>query len=249
MVYDPYTADYQILTFPGITETEPYHMAGVDYDAHSGSMFFTATSSRSFSTNGADLSGPQKVIKWDTAAMKTVFIADLASFQAEAKSTYGNDLSGFQDTAEDKYGNSYAPATFGAFSIAKITPDGTVSAFYLSNETAANVAAFPYIAAGLVSLPSHNKLVVSNAQQGTFVTFDTTSSSPVPTSIEVSNLPSNYTSVACDGVVAPIRYNQSIILCADDTRDAITVFQSKDRWASAKYLGIVYNTESDRPKD
>ncbi|XPT04368.1 hypothetical protein M3J09_013447 [Ascochyta lentis] len=248
VVYDVYTTKHQVLTFPGITHTDPYHIAGIDYDASNGAMFFTANSGSGFATNGVDLSGPQKIIKWDTTAMKTIYTADLATVQEQYNSTFGHAIAGFQDMAEDSAGNSYVPVSFGGYCIAKIALDGTATPFYMSNETAKNATAQPYIYSGLVSLPSQNKLLVSDSQRGTFVTFDTKSESPVPTPITISNLPSNYSSVACDGTITPTRYtNQRIVLCADDTlggNGAIVVFSSKDHWASAKYLGIIYNTDS-----
>ncbi|TGO31477.1 hypothetical protein BHYA_0684g00010 [Botrytis hyacinthi] len=223
-------------------------MAGVDYDVYSDAMFFTATSGLAFETNGVDLSGPQKVIKWDTTAMEAVYIADLAPFQEQYKSTFGHVTSGFQDIAEDSNGNGYAPASFGGYSIAKIAPNGTVTPFFMSKETAKNATASPYLYFSIAFLNSQSKLLISDGQRGTFVTFDTKSHSPVPTPITISNLPSNYTSVLCDAIITPDRYpHQSIVLCAEDYiggSGAITVFSSKDNWASAKYLGAVYNTDS-----
>lgn len=153
-VYDLFTADLQDLTFPEISHTKTYHMAGVDYDVHSGAMFFTATNGLAFEANGVDISGPQKVIKWDTTAMEAVYIADLAPFQEQYKSTFGHVTAGFQDIAEDSNGKSYAPASFGGYSIAKIAPNGTVTPIFMSNETAKNATASPYLCFGLVSLPS-----------------------------------------------------------------------------------------------
>ncbi|UPX18727.1 uncharacterized protein EKO05_0009019 [Ascochyta rabiei] len=246
VVYDIYTTKHQVLTFPGITDTEPYHMAGVDYDASSGAMFFTATSGLGFETNGVDLSGPQKVIKWNTTTMETVYIADLAPFQEQFERTFGHATAGFQDIAEDSHGNSYAPASFGGYSIAKIAPNGTVTPFFTTNETAKNATALPYLSSGLVYLPSKSKLLISDGQRGTFVTFETKSRHPVPKLTKISNWPSNYTALNCDGIIAPDRYpGQTVVLCAEDYlggSGAITVFSSKNDWATAKYLGVVYNS-------
>ncbi|KAK2051062.1 hypothetical protein LY76DRAFT_557623 [Colletotrichum caudatum] len=245
MVYDPYTTDYQILEFPGISHTDPYHISGIDYDASSEAMFFSANSGLGFQTNGANLTGPNKVIKWDTKKMEVVFIADLAPFQEEYLNKFGHVAAGFQDMAEDSHGNSYTPTTFGGEAIAKICPDGSVEAFYLSNTTAKNATANAYLYSGLVSLPLVNKLVVTDAQQGTFVTFNTNSSSPQPTAVKLLNMPSNYTSIACDAIITPTRYpGQQVILCAEDFLDnkgAVTVFRSKDNWETAEYLGAAYN--------
>lgn len=70
LVYDPYTATYDILTFDGITDTEPYHVSGIDYDASTKSIIIQANSGNPFMTNGADLSGPNKVIRYDTVSKK-----------------------------------------------------------------------------------------------------------------------------------------------------------------------------------
>ncbi|KAF5965571.1 putative tri14-like protein [Fusarium bulbicola] len=147
--------------------------------------------------------------------------------------------------AEDSQGNSYAPITFGGEAIAKISKEGFVSAFYLSNTTATNATAMPNLHTSLASLPQQNKLVVTVNQQGIFVTFNTKSSSPHPTAVKIKNMPSNYTSIACDAIITPTRYpDQQIILCAEDFlggNGAVTVFQSKDNWKSASYLGVVLN--------
>ncbi|KAK6609437.1 hypothetical protein H4I96_03368 [Botrytis cinerea] len=179
--------------------------------------------------------------------MEAVYIADLAPFQEQYKSTFGHVTAGFQDIAEDSNGNSYAPASFSGYSIAKIAPNGMVTPFFMSNETTKYATASPYLYFGLVFLPSQINLLIIDGRRGAFVTFDTKSHSPVPTPITISNLPSNYTSVLYDANVTPDRYpHQRIVFCAEDYlggSGAITAFSSKDNWASAKYLDVVYNTD------
>lgn len=246
MVYDPYTTEHEVITFPGITHTQPYHLSGIDYDASSGAMFFSAPSGSAFETNGGDLSGPQKIIKWDPKAKKVIYIADLAPFQEEYQRTFGHAVAGFQDMAEDRHGNSYTPAAFGGYSIAKVAPDGVVTTFYMSKEAAVNATAQPFLYTGILSLPAQNKLLLSDSQRGDFVTFDTTSPSPVPKRVPISNMPSNYTSAFCDAIIAPHRYGQQVVLCAEDFlggSGAITVFSSKDHWRHAKYLGVIFNSD------
>src|SRR5690348_13268888 len=38
MVYDPYSKQYDILTFDGLTGNEAYHLSGIDYSPSSQSM-------------------------------------------------------------------------------------------------------------------------------------------------------------------------------------------------------------------
>lgn len=45
-------------------------MLGIDYDASIKSIIIQANSGSPFVTNGADLSGPNKVIRYDTVSKK-----------------------------------------------------------------------------------------------------------------------------------------------------------------------------------
>ncbi|PVI00598.1 hypothetical protein DM02DRAFT_708133, partial [Periconia macrospinosa] len=93
--------------------------------------------------------------------------------------------------------------------------------------------------------PLINELAVVDNQQSNLVTFNKKSSLPQPTVVKTSNMPSNYTSIACDAIIAPSRYlSQQVILCAEDflgSNGAVTLFWSRDNWESAEYLGAVFN--------
>lgn len=208
-------------------------------------MFFVASSASSIITGGQDLSGPNKLIKWDPQTRGAVWIADLDTFKQAYEKSFGHLAAGFQDTAEDLCGNTYVPTMFGGKGIAKVTVDGTVTPFYLSNSTATNATTNPYLYAGIVALRS-DKLVISDSAAGTFVTFDVNALDPTPITVNVSGLPSNYTFISCDAVISPSRYHpQEVLLCAEDFiggNGAITVFVSKDNWTNAKYVGAVFNT-------
>ena len=208
-------------------------------------MFFSANSGIPYQSSGLNLTGPNKVIKYDPQAKKVVYIADLAPFQREYQSAFGRTVSGFQDMAEDCEGNSYVPFNFNGTGIAKIDPTGSVTPFFTSSFFPPNQTAQPYNFVGVLTLPSQNKLLVSDWQHGNIVSFDTTSSSPTPTTIKMSNMPANYTTINCDGMVTPARYpNQEVILCSEDFLGgpgAITVFTSKDGWVTGTFVGAAYN--------
>ncbi|KAH6951200.1 hypothetical protein BKA56DRAFT_682257 [Ilyonectria sp. MPI-CAGE-AT-0026] len=244
-VYDPYTKESQILTSPGISHTDPYQISGVSFDAHTGSMFFTANSGIGFLSNGQDLSGPNKIIRWDVRKQEVVYIADLGPFQQEFQNLYGHGIAGFEYAAADRYGNAYVAAGYGGNGIAKVWNNGSVSAlYYAEKDTDPTLGRFTYT--NLASIPLHDKIIVNDHQLGTFVTFNTSASWSTPTIIKVSNMPSTYNRTGCDSLTTPTRYHgQQIMLCAVDRlggSGAVTVFQSLDNWQSAKYLGVVYNT-------
>ncbi|KAG6368540.1 hypothetical protein INS49_002751 [Diaporthe citri] len=126
--------NYDSLTLDGITDTEPYHVSGIDYDASTRSIIDQANSGNPFVTNGADLSGPNKVIRYDTVSKTVAYTADLAEFVAQAR--VGNSAAGgFQDSAEDAEGNAYVTTTFNVGAIAKISKTGDVTPWYIGDAT------------------------------------------------------------------------------------------------------------------
>jgi hypothetical protein len=80
MIYDPYTTSQTIITIPGISYNPSYHISGIDYDVDTGYMYFSASGEQAFVSGGNDLSGPNKLIKYDTTHQSITFIADMAGF-------------------------------------------------------------------------------------------------------------------------------------------------------------------------
>ena len=129
MVYDPYTTSETIITIPGISYNSSYHISGIDYDVNTGYMYFSASGVQAFVTEGNDLNGPNKLVKYDTTRQSIAHIADMANFQASVQTATGQTISGFQDMAKDEHGNSYFVASYGS-SIAKVDCKGAVTSFF-----------------------------------------------------------------------------------------------------------------------
>ncbi|KAH8810691.1 hypothetical protein F5884DRAFT_875405 [Xylogone sp. PMI_703] len=232
LVYDPYTQEQSVISFPGITGVVPYHVSGVDFDFRTGYIYFQGNSRTPYVTGGQNLSGPNTLIKYDTSTQKVVFIADLAPFQAQVQNQTGVFTSRFQDMAEDIEGNSYTIASYGN-SIAKVSHSGEVSIFYAPG-TNSSVYGF-----GGISSWGHVFVLVDNASQS-IRRFTVPPTSMNIEEVNVPNLPTNVT-FDFDEAYLPPKYNGRVLLAADDNI-GIRVFYSVDSWISATYLGVVPNT-------
>ncbi|OHE97312.1 hypothetical protein CORC01_07367 [Colletotrichum orchidophilum] len=237
LVYDPYKATYDILTFDGITGVDPYHVSGIDYDATTESILFSANSGEPFATSDRNMTGGNKVIRWDTNTNSAAYTADLADFTS--KLAIGNMTGGgYQDFAEDKNGNAYVPSSFHIPAIAKITKAGEVSSWYIGEPSSSS----KYMYLGIIFNEASNKLIITAPYLGTFLSFDVGSSSPAPTNISMAwPADGSYTAsdLGCDGLLNPARYNRSILLCSEDALQAITLWATKDGFESVQYIGKV----------
>lgn len=241
LVYDPYTSSYDILTFDGITDTDPYHISGIDYDASTGSILISANSGEPFVTSGSNMTGANKVIRYDTNTNSVAYTADMASFSAQI--AIGNETGGgFQDFAEDTCGNSYVPTVFHVPSVAKITKDGTVSAWYVGEPTTSS--SYTYL--GVIYHEATNKLVVTAPYLGSFVTFDVGSDSPAPTNVTMNGRPADgsYPGLECDGLINPTRYGGDILLCSENGLQAITLWATSDNFTTVDYIGQVVDNST-----
>lgn len=241
LVYDPHTSTYDILTFDGITDTDPYHVSGIDYDASTGSILISANSGNPFVTSGSDMTGANKVIRYDTETDSVAYTADLADFSAQLLA--GNQTGGgFQDFAEDPSGNAYVPTVFHVPAIAKIAKDGSVSSWY----TGAPSTTSSYIYLGIIYHEATNKLIVTAPYLSTFVSFDVGSDSPTPTNITMNDRPADgsYPGLECDGLINPARYNRDVLLCSENGLQAITLWATTDDFASVKYIGQVVDNST-----
>lgn len=236
LVYDPYTSSYDIITFDGITDTDPYHVSGIDYDASTGSILISANSGNPFVTSGADMTDANKVIRYDTETNTIVYTADLADFSAQLAA--GNQTGGgFQDFAEDPSGNAYVPNVFHVPAIAKVTKDGSVSSWYIGEPSTSS----SYIYLGIIYHEATNKLIVTAPYLSTFVSFDIGSDSPTPTNVTMNDRPvdGSYPGLECDGLINPARYKRGVLLCSENGIQAITLWATIDDFSSVKYIGRV----------
>lgn len=246
-VYDPYTATHDLITFPGITNNEMFHMSGIDFDAQKGIMVFVASAGAPFVSSGANLTGPNYIFRYDTTTRKVLYKADMGGFLATVQEYTGLAVNGIQDIATDSQGNTYAPVSFGAKAVARIAPDGRVSAWFTTNKTGTVNPKIPTTYSGLIFYEPSNRLVITDGPAGTFVTFNTKAAVGVPRSFKMTGLPSDYAGVTCDGLLNPSRYpHRDVLLCSEDflgSTGAITVFTSADHWKSAHYAGRIPNND------
>ncbi|EPS36095.1 hypothetical protein H072_10430 [Dactylellina haptotyla CBS 200.50] len=234
--YNPYTNKTRVITFPNVSFDPDFHIGGVDYDFRKKVVYFGADAGAPFNTNGQDLSGPNRLIRYDPQQKKILYNIDMAPFQNLVKLQNGGQLvSGFQDMAEDKDGDTYFIATFGN-AIAKVTPRGTVSVYYAQNPVTPSIAGY----SGIFSIG--NKLVIADNSITSFVTFDTTQKPGRPTIVAPKCQPAGYT-FSCDGFYAPPKYGGKVALCSNNALQGIAVYKSADNWKTAKYLGLVPNND------
>ncbi|RDW56978.1 hypothetical protein BP5796_13045 [Coleophoma crateriformis] len=231
--YDPFTTQQKVITFEGITGNSNYHISGVDYDSYTGYVYFSANAGEPFVSRGANLTGSNKLIKYDPVAGKVVWEASMDNFAATVEKETGSAVNGFEDMEQDASGNCYYSAAYGG-AIAKVSSGGEVTSFYVPKHINNSVASYQ----GLVW--TNNKLIAHDDSVSQLVYFDTTSTSPEPVNITTTGLPSTLV-LDCDGLYFPPKYNNKILLCSSDSQDAIYVFKSSDVWRTTRFLGSVAN--------
>ena len=209
------------------------------------SMLLVADDSTAFATNAsgftlANLTGPNRLLKYNLAHGQFEYDVSLSSVQDQVFAETGKRAAGFQDACWDSKGNGYILGSFGSV-IARVTPSGdNVSLWYLPSPYE-NVG---YGFAGLFTYGS--KLIVSDTISQGLVTFDTRLEYGVPKYVKPNNLPANYTLFA-DGLHAPSKYGGRIALWADDygtglnptSTGGVAVYGSLDGWNTARFLGFV----------
>lgn len=250
LVLDPYTGTTRLIEFPGISnQNDKYHATGVEYDAVSHSMFITVNAPLPWYTLGADLSGPNYLIRYDLAINAVLWQADLAPIQDELLSVTGLRGSGLGDSAVNGLdGANYMSISYGN-SIAKVDSEGKVSIYYYTPKESINTTDYGYL--GLVIPIGSGKLVVADAVSHAFVAFNLCQNltTGVPKTITLTNpeaLPAGYT-LDCDGLIAPKVYNNTVLLCSTNffrTAGVLTIFRSTDNFETIRYVGLVDNQEA-----
>jgi hypothetical protein len=116
------------LTFPGITHNTDYRIGGIDFSLFTSSIFIGAAASLPFSSSGANRTGNNKLIQYDTSTNSTTYILNLEIIQDAIYDETRQQVNGFQDMAEDLQGNAYFIATFGGV-VVKIDTEGNLGKF------------------------------------------------------------------------------------------------------------------------
>lgn len=189
--------------------------------------------------SNANYTGPNHLLVYDPKTKRLIADLNLDVAQGEYEATTGNLTNGFQDVAAvNTTGDSYIIGTFGN-SIVKLTQDTSVPHVWYAptNYT------YQYGFGGIASLGE--KLIVSDALSGGFVTFDTRETEPRPTYVKLQGLPANYKPLNADGVYLPKRYNGKVVLWSDDY-NGTSVYGSDDNWATAHFIGLIVNDDPGR---
>lgn len=195
-----------------------------------------------YESQGANLTGPNRLIRYNPSKKKVVWNIDFAPYQDALATRIGVRGSGFQDTAADNKGNAYGTLGYGN-AVVKVCPNGNVEPFYETPAAQVNGSALGY--GGLVTVNKGRTIIVADALSGTFQKIETQKAGPVTAAaIPITGQPEGY-KLACDGLLAPALYDQSVLLCSEDfyggTAGSITVFQTTDGWKSGKYVGQIDN--------
>ena len=194
----------------------------------------------------ANLTGPNRLLKYNLRSHQFDYDVSMTSIQNQILSTTGKHAAGFQDACFDDLGNAYMLGSFGSV-IAKVTSTGDNVTLWYHNTTAADPTE-EYGFTGLFFHVASSRLIVSDARSQGLVSFDTSDEYGIPRYITPEALPANYT-LAPDGLHAPSKYKGQIALMADNVGQGlsstgiggVTVFGSRDQWASAQFLGFVSN--------
>lgn len=258
VAYNPYNKTSEIINIPGISHpgsdnfTE-YHLNGIEYNPKTGHILAAVSSAESFISviapgpdntiavnySNANYTGPNHLLVYDPKSRQLITDLNLDFAQEEFRAVTGNLTNGFQDVAAvTTNGDSYIVGTFGN-SIVKLARDTSVPRLWYSPKN----YTYEYGFGGIAVLGE--KLIVSDALSGGFVTFDTREHNPQPTYVELQDLPTNYRPLNADGVYLPKRYNGKVALWSDDY-NGTSVYGSADNWASAHFIGLIVNDDPGR---
>ena len=221
-IYDPYVDKIlDTLEFPGITNTGTLHIGGVARDPYTGLVSILVDAAAAWATNGADSSGDNLLIKWDPAARRALWTANLT---VTTKGKY----SGFQDVEHDARGNTYVVGTWPG-SILRVSPNGrAVDEWYPPQTKDTTKRGF----GGLVAL---GETLLSNDGDGRLYRFDLRDAKA--RAVAVPTTPPALFDDG-DGIYAPPLYGGRVLLAASHAA-GVLVFESGDGWRTAKHRGTV----------
>lgn len=239
-IWDPYTNQTSHVEFPGITNTDPYHISGVNYDLYSksGRVFFNANTGIPFETVGKNLTGPNKLIALSTVTNTVEWIADLNPAIAEASSILGFEAGGTQDIVQDVQGNSYIPTTYGQ-SIIKVSRDGkNVTCLWArKNNDGKPYEALEDLTGIEYHLATNTLISFSNIDRKLYA-FSLSQNPVEAREIPISDLPADATGHL---PYFPPKYNQNVLIVEDVAFPKVTVLSSEDHWKTAQWKGNITN--------
>jgi len=209
------------------------HTGGVDYDARTGLISLIASAAPPFYTRGNDTSGPNYAYLYDPTNQKIVYTVDL-----NAAVTHGN-YTGFQDAEQDPRGNMYVVGTYSA-SIVRIGPDGRdVKTWYVQEPVTTTRGGFSGIASTGDILLVGDK---NGGNGGRLVRFDSREETGDPYYVPLDrpvNSTFNTTLPTSDGVYLPPKYNDTVLLMAQQAAGTAVIVRKDGNWDSAEFKGWI----------
>ncbi|KAH8770863.1 hypothetical protein F5883DRAFT_666311 [Diaporthe sp. PMI_573] len=237
-VFNPYTKDLETILLPGISGDPALHLGPALPDAQ-GLLTVLVDAGAAFNTAGQDVSGANIILKYDLDQREVIWQRNITELITQG--AWG----GFQDVEHDKDGNIYIVGTYPG-TVLRVDKDGNgLKPFFLppadelANTTNAGFG-------GLASIRELDLLLTNNIADGQIYRFDGVSGSETGTPVLVPRTGPNGTQPSApigfsDAILLPAKYNNTVLLVAEDTA-GVWVLRSKDgKWESAETLGLVSN--------
>lgn len=238
-MFNPYTKDLETILLPGISGDPALHLGPALPDAE-GHLTVLADAGAAFNTAGQDVSGANIILKYDLDRREVLWQRNITELITQG--AWG----GFQDVEHDRDGNIYIVGTYPG-TLLRVGGDGDglkpwflPAADELANTTNAGFG-------GLVSIRGQDLLLTNNNADGQIYRFDGVSGSETGTPVLVPRTGPNGTQPSApigfsDAVLLPAKYNNTVLLVAEDAA-GVWVIRSRDgKWESAETLGLVSNS-------
>lgn len=237
-VFNPYTKDLETILLPGISGDPALHLGPALPDAQ-GHLTVLVDAGAAFNTAGKDVSGANIVLKYNFDQREVIWQRNITELITQG--AWG----GFQDVEHDKDENIYIVGTYPG-TVLRVDKDGNglkpwfmPPADELANTTNAGFA-------GLASIRERDVLLTNNNADGQIYRFDGVSGSETGTPVLIPRTGPNGTQASApigfsDAVLLPAKYNNTILLVAEDAAGVWVIRSQDGKWESAETLGLVSN--------
>ncbi|KAK2598532.1 hypothetical protein N8I77_011939 [Diaporthe amygdali] len=241
-IFNPYTKDFEAILLPGISGDPANHLGPALPDAQ-GHLSILVDAGAAFNTAGQDVSGSNIIIKYDFDQRKVIWQRNITELITQGR------WGGFQDVEHDKDENIYIVGTYPG-TLLRVDKDGNnlkpwflPPADELANTTVAGFG-------GIASIREQDVLLTNNNVDGQIYRFDNVSQSETGTPVLIPRTGPNGTQPSApigfnDAILLPAKYNNTVLLVAEDAV-GVWVIRSKDgSWKSAETLGVVSNNVTE----